>query len=319
MTRVRIIKSWPFPDIFRQTPGGSRIWDGIEFTTDPIEEADYVIVFTTCENIVRVTCPPAHVWAVMLEPPDEDHIHFHKGDSSFYRVYTHDESIKGKRYVVDHTPLPWWVNKTYDQLKGDPPPEKTRCLSWITSTKAQTRGHRSRVAFLEKVQKEIPCDLFGKGLTPIEDKWDGLAPYRYSLAVENFSNPYYWTEKIADCYLSWTMPIYYGCTRIEDYFPAESMVRIDINDPDSLRIIHEVTASDRRERNLEAIAEARRRILERYQIFPYLADRIRKYEQQEQTAGKPKVVEIGADPLFIPWHNRLRGMLSRRVRSVIRG
>ena len=30
------------------------------------------------------------------------------------------------------------------------------------------------------------------------------------------------SEKIADCFLAWTMPIYYGCPRIAEYFPAES-------------------------------------------------------------------------------------------------
>src|SRR5687768_17715451 len=53
--------------------------------------------------------------------------------------------------------------------------------------------------------------------------------YRYSLAIENFSGPYYWTEKVIDCYLSWTMPLYFGCTNLADYFPAESFVQIDIH------------------------------------------------------------------------------------------
>ena len=31
----------------------------------------------------------------------------------------------------------------------------------------------------------MPFDLFGRGFHPIADKWDGIAPYRYSIAFEN--------------------------------------------------------------------------------------------------------------------------------------
>jgi hypothetical protein len=44
--------------------------------------------------------------------------------------------------------------------------------------------------FLRKIQKNnLEFDLYGRGFCSIEDKWDGLAPYRYSLAIENFSGP----------------------------------------------------------------------------------------------------------------------------------
>ena len=71
----------------------------------------------------------------------------------------------------------------------------------------------------EAVQKSL-------GFKSIEDKWAGLAPYKYSLAIENAVTPDYWSEKIADCFLTWTLPIYYGCLNLEDYFPKQSFIRI---------------------------------------------------------------------------------------------
>ncbi len=67
------------------------------------------------------------------------------------------------------------------------------------------------------------------------------------------------------------MPIYYGCPRIAEYFPAESLVSIDIRDPDATRIVQETIRSDRWLRNIDAIAEARRLVLERHQLFSFVA------------------------------------------------
>lgn len=122
-------------------------------------------------------------------------------------------------------------------------------------------------------------ELYGCGFRYIEDKWDGLAPYRYSLAVENFSNSYYWSEKLADCFLAWTMPIYYGCTQISRYFPRESMVCIDINDPQAIEKIKDTVASDRWHQNIDAIEHARNLVLDFYQLFPFVVREIRRYEE----------------------------------------
>ena len=119
------------------------------------------------------------------------------------------------------------------------------------------------MCFLERISGKVEFDLFGRGFTPLADKWDGLAPYRYSIAVENYRGPDYWTEKIADCFLSWTMPIYYGCTNITDYFPPEAMVLIDIDDiEEAVDKIREAIAQDLWRKNLDAIEYARKLVLE---------------------------------------------------------
>ena len=117
-------------------------------------------------------------------------------------------------------------------------------------------------------------DLFGRGFKPIADKWDGLAPYRYAIAVENHSCPNYWTEKIADCFLAGAMPIYHGATNLEAFFPRNSFIKIDITLPDAPRRVAEIVASDLAENNRDSIAEARRRVLNEHNLFPRLASLI---------------------------------------------
>jgi hypothetical protein len=279
---VRLIRHWSQPDWMRQTPGQRGLWGEIAFTEAPIDACDYVIIHGVVPEAVEVVCPPENVWSVIGEPPLNCFVPWHTEISNVARVFTVNEALQGERYVHGFTPLPWHVDRSYDELTTMRRPAKTRDLSWVTSDAATFPGHRARMRFLEGLRGRVDFDLFGRGFTPIRDKWDGLAGYRYSLAIENHRNPYYWTEKIADCFLAWTMPIYCGCTRISEYFPAEALVPIDLNATDVVDQVRDAAASDRWEKNLDAIAYARELVLERYQFFAFAADAIHRWE----AAGK---------------------------------
>jgi hypothetical protein len=281
MTLVRILKDFTDLDLFRQTPGNTGVWKEIHFTEEPVESSDYVLVLNKPGVDATVRCPPEHIWAVMQEPPNEVFGWMHRGDPSYARVYTTDPRLQdGNRYFQTQPALAWVVDKDYDFLTRCSVPEKTHPLSWVTSNKSAFRGHRLRMRFLQALQSRVEFDLFGAGFQFIKDKWDALAPYRYSLAIENFSNAYYWSEKLADCFLAWSMPIYYGCTRITEYFPAEAMLIIDIHDPDSVDQVSAAIKSNAWERNLEAIAHARQLVLDKYQLFPFITQEIHAHEAE---------------------------------------
>jgi hypothetical protein len=207
--------------------------------------------------------------------------------------------------------------RSYDELKNSIPPEKPKPLSWITSNITGRSGHRKRMAFLETLHSQLDFDLWGRGFTPIKDKWDGLAPYRYALAVENYSGPYYWTEKLADCLLSWALPIYYGCTNITDYFPPEALVRIDIYKPDeAVEIIRETIHSDLWLMQRDAIAYARELILDQYQLFPFVTKLIGRWET-DHSAERPKTVYLPKLP-YLYGHTVRHPHSLRRVLSTLR-
>lgn len=42
-----------------------------------------------------------------------------------------------------------------------------------------------------KNNNELEVDFFGKGTRYIKDKWDGIAPYKYTIAIKNVDIPYY--------------------------------------------------------------------------------------------------------------------------------
>ena len=69
MTKVRIVKNWDWPDIMRQTPDQKGVWDGIDFTLEPIEVCDFLVMLNNCMRTdTHVTCPKNNIWAIMQEP-----------------------------------------------------------------------------------------------------------------------------------------------------------------------------------------------------------------------------------------------------------
>jgi len=276
MTLVRIVKDWDWPNLMRQTPGEKGVWDGMKFTLDPVEACDFLIMLNNrMRTDTYVKCPKNNVWAIMQEPYERGFTDWmiEKHDS-FAKVFTHHIIPNNDKYVVSQPALPWHVNKTFDELVSIHIPKKTKKLSWIVGDAMDLPGHIKRWSFLKFIQQDgsIDIDLYGRAINFIEDKWDGLAPYRYSMAIENNSGPDCWTEKIADCFLAWSVPIYYGCTNIGNYFPKGSFIKIDIDQPlYSLEKIKTIMSEDNWEKRIPALEEARQLVLYQYQLFPYLS------------------------------------------------
>jgi len=321
MTKVVIIKNWQEPNLLRQTPNSSGVWNNIHFTFEEEVECDYVIVLNYSPKLVKLLVPPENVWCLMQEPPNEYFKYRHKANKIYSRVFSQDPTLIGKRYVHTQPALPWHVDKSYDFLKEWQPAKKPFKLSCITSNKRDFQGQRRRMEFLEKVKSRLPLDIFGKGINPIKDKWDALSPYRYSLVIENFKGPNYWSEKLADSFLAWTMPIYYGCTNIEDYFPKGSLVRFDINDPGAIDKIREVISTDRWYKNREAIRQARELVLEKYQFFPFISEKIKEWEKKKKNKSEKERVIIPNEDTFLMNNSIVRAcraLLDSAINSLTR-
>jgi len=275
---VRIIKDWSAPDLMRQTPNHSGEWDGIQFTFDPVTECDYLVSLNPPRVKVTGKCPPNHKWLLTQEPP-VDHYEWHKnGFAPFDKVFTqHENDGRAKHLIHEHGALPWHIGRSFDELVTLQPGNKIDQISTVTSNAYSRPGHKARYDLIQYLREEqFDLALFGKGIRWIDDKFDGIYPYKYSIAIENSFYPHYWTEKLSDCLLSWTMPVYAGCPNITDYFPEEALIIIDpFNLEEAKAIMEEAVATDRWHKNLDAIAEARNLILHKYQFFPWIANKIK--------------------------------------------
>ncbi len=103
---------------------------------------------------------------------------------------------------------------------------KTATASLIASARKDLKGHLLRheiVAWLRE-NPAIDVDVMGRGYKPFDRKSDGLAPYRYSVVIENVREPSYFTEKLIDCLLCKTVPIYWGAPDIGEFFDTRGML-----------------------------------------------------------------------------------------------
>ena len=131
---------------------------------------------------------------------------------------------------------------------------KSKQISFISSNKNICPGHQLRLECVNEISKHQPhVDIFGRGINPIQSKLEGLKDYYYSITMENTKLPSYFTEKIIDCFLSGTIPIYYGCVNIEKYFNIKGILTFDTKD-ELIDIINKLTPEFYQD-NLEAIKE----------------------------------------------------------------
>jgi len=283
---VRIVRNYDYPDYFRQTPGRKHTWDGIEFTFEDVSECDFLIVLNSTRKDINVVCPKGNKWLFSQEPPIEMYRWHTTIFKHFDKVFTFWDKTVDSNIISDQTCLPWHLNKDYDFLKAlqSEQVNKKDEVSWITSNAAHKPGHKVRMSLKDHLEDtNFHFDLFGRGFQPIEDKFDGIAPYKYSIAVENFQCNDYWTEKISDCFLSWAMPFYFGCKNILNYFPEEAITFIDADDPPrAVAQMQEAMQNKAWEKNIKAIGKARELILEEYQLFPSLVKKIKANNQSSE-------------------------------------
>lgn len=275
-----------FEGLASRFPGGSLDQGDVVFTTDDTD-SDVVIVQNYLRYDTRVAAREGYIWKWDNEPIVRRP--FARG---LDRIYTHADAEGDTRVQIAPPVLDWWVNKSFDELASLEPPAKTLMTSAIASTKILIEGHRKRVEFIDRVSQELPSvEIYGEGRArELEDKWDGLAPYRFSIAIENTSKSDYWSEKIADCFLSYTVPLYFGATNISDYFPSDSFIWLPIDSPDeALGIIRELDAEEW-ERRLPAITDARERVLGRYSFAAQVMGRIRA--EREAILASPRTSRV---------------------------
>lgn len=113
---------------------------------------------------------------------------------------------------------------------------KTKNISMIYSDKQQLSGHKLRHQVAQTV---TGVDLYGRG-TPrfINLKEEALLDYRFSIVIENSKVDNYFTEKLVDCLVTGTVPIYWGCPNLENFFDLRGIIVVN-----NLEEIQEVVAT----------------------------------------------------------------------------
>ena len=125
----------------------------------------------------------------------------------------------------------------------------------ICSEKLYTPMHKIRHKIAYDALATGKVDMFGgfQNGQMFPYKSATLTDYRYQIVVENDISPYYFTEKLIDCFASMTIPIYLGATKIHEFFNEDGIIKINENS-DISKVIKNLGVNDYNER-LEAIKE----------------------------------------------------------------
>ena len=105
--------------------------------------------------------------------------------------------------------------------------DKTKLVSMIASNKRMCEGHARRLQFVDKFRDKL--DFYGRGFNEISCKEDGLRDYMFSVGIENAVYDTYFTEKLTDCFACGTIPIFYGCKGVTEYFNEDGIIFLDDN------------------------------------------------------------------------------------------
>ena len=262
----------------------------MEFVLDPTtRDYDWFVVY---DDLPRnrderfslgsetLACPPENTILLTYEPSS---VKLYGGDyaDQFAYVLTSHEPM-ALSHVGRHDVPPvgkWYYGGVSDALRHTTPPPKTKQICIFMSAKQMGHTlHRKRYIFQKNLTQLLPeLDIYGWDIDYVEKKAECLDHYRYTIAVENHIGPHHWTEKLSDSFLGYCLPFYSGCTNATTYFPEESIVPIDMEDPRAaVDIIREAMASGEYERRLPAIIEARRRVVEEYNLANVVGDMIAK-------------------------------------------
>ena len=97
-----------------------------------------------------------------------------------------------------------------------------------------------------------------------------LEDYRYTIAIENEINSYWFTEKILNCFAAMTVPIYIGAEKISDFFNPDGIIQVESPDQNNIdKIIAGCNEKDYESR-ISAIVDNYNRVFDYLCIEDYI-------------------------------------------------
>jgi hypothetical protein len=186
---------------------------------------DHIVVYPSSTRVLRNLGPlVCKVDLIMAEPLAIQGRYYknlwvlrHKFNSIYcrYRAYASRYSNVHQLPIVES-----WVDGNLIDYRAP----KSKLCSIIVSTKKDLPGHELRHAVVDWSRScGIDISVLGHGYQPFELKQEGLVPYYYSVVIENVQETDYFTEKLLDCMLCGSMPIYWGAPNIGEYFDPSGM------------------------------------------------------------------------------------------------
>ncbi len=124
-------------------------------------------------------------------------------------------------------------------------------ISSPNNPKWTNHNYQKRHALVHRLlSSDLDFDFYGNGWNIPDRRYKGFANnkheilrnYEYSIAIENVCEDNYVSEKFFDCILNNTVPLYYGCPNVEDFYDPNSFHNIDIEHTSVIDQIKQLTS-----------------------------------------------------------------------------
>lgn len=115
-----------------------------------------------------------------------------------------------------------WINQQDHSIHP-----KTKDISIIASKKVSAPGHILRHSAVSVYSKYLTGHTYGNGYKFVQNKLEALKDYRFSIVIENEISETWFTEKLIDCFVTGTVPIYWGPKSIGNYFNPKGILQFE--------------------------------------------------------------------------------------------
>ena len=270
MVRIKVLCSLFEPSLPPTRCGGS-----YEFVYDSAcRDYDWLVVFDELPSEAEeLRCPQERTILCTWEP-----VSIKRYSKAYTWQFGHlltNRPPEAERHPHYHLGRGYFIPFVHDIPKIGMATNKPQLISAVCSAKQMRHTqHHARFELVSKLASAISeMDWYGKGVKPIERKEDALIPYKYHVAIENHIAPHHWTEKFSDAILCECLPFYAGDPALTEIFPKDCYIPIPIDDPaEAVRIVKEAIANGEYEKRREAILEAKRLILTKYNFWHQVAE-----------------------------------------------
>lgn len=155
---------------------------------------------------------------------------YHKAQTNKHKfdfILTYDaELLRGDKFKF----CPYagtWVDSLDWGIKP-----KSKLCSFLIGSKMSTDGHKIRHEIADMITQEgYSVDFYGVRGTPVDYSQDTklqvLSDYCFSIVTETCYEENLFTEWLLDCFAVGTIPIYWGCPNLNQFFEAKGVLQFD--------------------------------------------------------------------------------------------
>lgn len=245
----------------------------------------------------------------------------------FGKVFTFHQYLDDR--CVSQPPfLPWMINANhgdsiwngherdvnyFDKLDFV---QKRGLISVICSSQDMTPTHKMRLRFVKRLAEHFGDELvwFGNGINSVEEKWDAIAPFKYTIVLENQSRHNVITEKLGDAFLGLSYPFYWGAANVDNTFNANGFTQINIEDFEgTIRKIREGIKDDLVNTKHDYLIENKNRVLHEHNFL----NRMLAISERLATAGNYQSTTMKSLEMYVSSSRRQYNYLLRKSKKIL--